>query len=151
MSDTPKRKKRLLYIFLVPLIGIVVMQGVLLLSMIFFSGVKGTLENNAVETDMHILSNRQMALQNTMVGEWGTLSVESEEYSIVLKELLDERHMTVYDFLDDKDAQEAYLERIFPSMITDIQQKSVSGGFMILANSMPVEEAADYCGFFEGK
>ena len=108
MSDAPKRKKRLLYIFLVPLIGIVVMQGVLLLSMIFFSGVKGTLENNAVETDMHILSNRQMALQNTMVGEWGTLSVESEEYSIVLNELLDERHMTVYDFLDDKDAQEAY-------------------------------------------
>lgn len=148
MSDTPKRKKRLLYIFLVPLIGIVVMQGVLLLSMIFFSGVKGTLENNAVETDMHILSNRQMALQNTMVGEWGTLSVESEEYSIVLKELLDERHMTVYDFLDDKDAQETYLERIFPSMITDIQQKSVSGGFLILANRMPVEEAADYCGFF---
>ena len=33
-------------------------------------------------------------------------------------------------------------------MITDIQQKSVSGGFLILANMMPVEEAADYCGFF---
>ena len=74
MRDTPKRKRRLLNIFLIPLIGIVLIQGVLLLAMLFFSGVKSTMEKNTVETDAHILENRQMALQNTMIREWSSLN-----------------------------------------------------------------------------
>ena len=41
-----KKKKRLLYVFLIPLLGIVLFQGVVPFSMLFFSGVKENLEKN---------------------------------------------------------------------------------------------------------
>lgn len=148
MRDTPKRKKKLLNIFLIPLIGIVLIQGVLLLSMLFFSGVQETLQDNAVETDTHILENRQMSLQSAMVREWSSLNGESEDCSAVLEKLLKERNITMEDFLSDKEVQEELLRQFFSEMITTIQQKSVSGGFLILANDKPVEEASDHRGFF---
>ena len=148
MHDTPKRKKRLLNIFLIPLIGIVLIQGVLLLSMLFFSGVKSTLENNTVGTDAHILENRQMALQNTMIREWSSLNGESEDCSAVMEKILAERDLTVEDFLSDSEMQEEFLQQMFDEMITTVQQKSISGGFLIMANDSPIEEAADYHGFF---
>ena len=148
MRGTPKRNRRLLNIFLVPLIGIVLLQGVLLLSMLFFSGVKDKIENNTVETDAHILENRQMALQNTMIREWSSLNGESEDCSRTLEKLLEEKGILVNDFLSDKEAQEEYLQQMFSEMVTTVQQKSISGGFLILANDSPVEEPADYYGFF---
>ena len=148
MRDTPKRKKRLLNIFLIPLIGIVLIQGVLLLAMLFFSGVKSTMENNTVETDAHILENRQMALQNTMIREWSSLNGESEDCAVVMERILSERNLTVKDFLSDGEMQEEFLRQMFDEMITTVQQKSISGGFLIMANDSPIEKAADYRGFF---
>ena len=148
MRDTPKRKKKLLNIFLVPLIGIVLIQGILLLAVLFFSGVKETMENNTVETDAHILENRQMALQNTMIRDWSSLTGESESCSVTLEKLLKERNLTVKEFLNDGETQEEFLRQVFDEMITTVQQKSISGGFLILANNSPIEEAADYRGFF---
>lgn len=148
MRDAPKRKKKLLNIFLIPLIGIVLIQGVLLLSMLFFSGVQETLQKNAAETDAHILENRQMSMQSAMVREWSSLSGESGDCTAVLEKILKERNITVENFLGDKEAQEELLQQIFPEMITMVQQKSVSGGFLILSNSDDVEEASDYRGFF---
>lgn len=148
MHDTPKRKKRLLNIFLIPLIGIVLIQGVLLLAMLFFSGVKSTIENNTVGTDAHILENRQMALQNTMIREWSSLNGESEDCTVAIERILSERNLTVKDFLSDSEMQEEFLRQMFDEMIATVQQKSISGGFLIMANDSPIEDAADYRGFF---
>ena len=49
-----KKKKRLLYVFLIPLLGIVLFQGVVPFSMLFFSGVKENLEKN--KNDKLVLS-----------------------------------------------------------------------------------------------
>lgn len=55
--------------------------------MLFFSGVIDTMEINTVETDAHILENRQMALQNTMIRDWSSLTGESENCSVTLEKL----------------------------------------------------------------
>ena len=148
MQSTPKHKKRLLSIFLIPLIGIVLTQGILLFSMLRMSGVKTTMENNVVETDTQILENRQMALQNTMVGQWGSLSGESQELSAVLENLLNENKSTVDDFLSSSDLQELYLQQVFHDMVTTVQQNTASGLFLLLANDSPTDESAQYNGFF---
>lgn len=148
MSSTQNRKKKLRNIFLVPLIGLVLLQSVLLLSMLFFSSVKSTLENNATETDAHILENRQTALENTMLRDWGSLKEESRECFITLSKFLDKQEISVQDFLSEKELQVEYLQQIFPEVLKTVQQRNVSGGFLVLANDTPVEEAADYCGFF---
>ncbi len=148
MRNIQKRNKSLLNIFLTPLIGIVLLQAMLMFSMLSFSGIKDKTETNIAETDAHILENRQMALQNTMIREWSSLSGESEDCGKALEMLLQEKEISVNDFLADTDVQEEYLQRVFPEMVTTIQQKSVSGGFLILANDQPTETAADYTGFF---
>ena len=148
MHGTPKRNKKMLNIFLIPLIGLVLLQGALLLALFFGSGVKDTMENTAVETATHILENRQMALQNVMVNEWGALSTQSEDCATVLDKLLNKKGVSIKKFLGDEELQEKYLEQIFPEMVSEIQQNTTAGGFVVLANQSDVTEASDCNGFF---
>lgn len=101
-----KKKKRLLYVFLIPLLGIVLFQGVVPFSMLFFSGVKENLEKNTVNMDSHITENRQLTLQNAMNEQWGGISRESDEMDSVLKDELKQGKLNIKDFLNDSSAQQ---------------------------------------------
>ena len=83
-----KRKKKLLYIFLFPLLGIVIFQGIVPFLMLFLSSVKGSLETNAVSMDSQIVENRQVALQNVMIEQWSSIARESDNLNKVLKQEL---------------------------------------------------------------
>ena len=44
--------------------------------------------------------------------------------------------------------QQKYLENIFPDMVDVLQHNTASGLFIVMANDSPVEEKADYHGFY---
>ena len=143
-----KRKKRLLRIFLIPLLGIVLFQGIVPFSMLFFSSVKDNLEKNAVNMDCHIIENRQVVLQHAMNQQWGGISRESYELNATLKKVLNENHMNIKRFLTSSSAQQKYLKRIFKSMLSTLQHENSSGIFIVLANKKDIRYEADYNGFF---
>lgn len=143
-----KRKRTLLKIFLIPILGIVLIQGIVPFLTLVFSGIKSNLEENNIRVVNHIVENRQVVLENDMVEKWRSVYRESDELNSNLFQILAVNDMDVRDFLKSKEAQEQYLEAVFPDMVDALQYNMTSGIFLILANDSNVDEAADYRGFF---
>lgn len=143
-----KRKKSLVYIILIPLIFIVVLQGVLPFSLLYASGVKTTLKNNEVEMDDHLVENRRVVLENSMNNQWGTIRNETESINVHLETFLKQSNKTAEELLKDSDLQEQFLEYIFSDTLDTITRNTAGGVYVIMANDSDTGKAADYMGFF---
>lgn len=143
-----KRKKTLLRIFLIPLLGIVLVQGVLPFTMLFWNRIMSKLENNAVSRVGYMIENRQVVLQNEMIEQWSSVSEESTMLTNQLKLFLTRQAADIADFISSDTLQQQYLETIFSDMIVSLQHNTASGLFVILTNDHPLPEEAKYHGFF---
>lgn len=141
MKKIQKQKKPLLRIFLIPLCGIVLLQGILLFTILMCSGAKSKMEKNILEADSNILRNRQLMLQNAMADQWPSVREERQDLTNVLGDFLEEQEQDIAEFRESKSLQEAYLQQIFPNMIRAAQRNTASGLFLVLTNGSPVEEA----------
>lgn len=143
-----KSKRPLYKIFLIPILVLILIQGGFPFLMLISSGIKSTLEENAVDMDRRMIENRQVVLENYMVTQWSSVYKEQENLSYILAEMLAENNMSISDFLKSSDIQQKYLENIFPDMVDVLQHNTASGLFVVMANDSPVEEKADYHGFY---
>ena len=143
-----KKKKTLLTIFLTPVMGIVLLQGVVLFLTLIFSGVKANMESNVIRMDNHTVENRQVVLRNDMIDHWRPIYKEDTALSAQLERTLAQRKITMKQFLSDPDAQKEYLSQTFEELVTVLQYNTTSGVFLVLANDSPIDEPASYQGFF---
>lgn len=143
-----KRKKTLMRILLIPLLGIVLVEGLLPFAMLFLNGIKTKLEKSAVSRADYMVENRQVVLQNAMIEQWASVSDESEELADALSRVLRKNHADIQVFGHSEILQQEYLETVFSNMVMSLQHNSASGLFLILTNDEPVEVAAEYQGFF---
>ena len=109
-------------------------QGIVPFLTLVFSGIKSNLEENNIRAVNHIVENRQVVLENDMVEKWRSVYQESEELNNNLSQILAANDTGVQDFLESKQVQEQYLEKVFPEMIDALQYGMTSGIFLILAN-----------------
>lgn len=112
-----KSKRPLYKIFLIPILVLILIQGGFPFLMLISSGIKSTLEENAVDMDRRMIENRQVVLENYMVTQWSSVYKEQENLSYILAEMLAENNMSISDFLKSSDIQQKYLENIFPDMV----------------------------------
>lgn len=143
-----KRKKTLLRIFLVPIIGIVLVQGLLPFTMLFFNGIKPKLEDNAVSMAERTIENRQVVMQSAMVEQWSSISEEAAVLEEKLNDFLRAKEMNIDEFIRSDAPQREYLEQVFSDMLMSLQFSNTSGMFLILTNDSYVKEEASYRGFF---
>ncbi len=142
------RKKRLLVIFLVPVVAVIVAQGLVPLLAMVFSGIRSKMSGNVIDLDNHTVENRQVVLENDMVEHWRSIYKEDETLNSTLTHVLDDNGIDIKEFLQDDDAQLQYLEQTFPEMVDSLQYNTTSGVFLILANEQELNDRANYRGFF---
>ena len=142
------RKISLRRILLVTLLAVVLVQGLLPLSALVSSGVKETLEDNAIEVDAHMVDNRKVTLQSAMVSQWGGIAKESEYLNSSLDAYLSQNNIDIKAFLASKQQQQAYTAAVYPELLDYLKRDQTSGDFLVLANSDDVSQAATYEGFF---
>lgn len=143
-----KQKKSLIQIFLIPLIFIVLLQGILPFSILLSSGVKSNLEDNMISIDQHLIENRKVVLENTMIEDWSSISNESNFLSYSLSDLLKDKNINISHFVKDKNSKQEFLESIFPHFVEVLQENTTTGLFLILSNGSSLKDADDYHGFF---
>ena len=142
------RKKRLLAIFLVPVVVVIVVQGLVPLLAMIFSGIRTKMSGNVIDLDNHTVENRQVVLENDMVEHWRSIYKEEETLNNTLSDVLDEQEIDIQSFLKSDDAQLQYLEAVFPELVDSLQYNTTSGVFLILANDQETQDRANYRGFF---
>ncbi len=135
-----------MFILLVPLLFVVLIEGVLPFSALLMSKTKETMIDAEVNIDSNIVENRRMVLENAMDDQWSTVRKESSFLSTKLQRYLADNGVSQEQFITDRDAKLAYCEEVFPELLDYLQRDSSCGVFLILANA----EAAggDYTGFF---
>ena len=142
------RKISLRRILLVTLLAVVLVQGLLPLSALVSSGVKETLENNAIEVDAHLVDNRKVNLQSAMVNQWSGIAKESDYLNNALDAYLTQNNIDIKAFLANKEQQQAYAFIVYPELLDYLKRDQTSGDFLVLANSDDTSQAATYEGFF---
>lgn len=142
------QKRKLMRIFLVPLLLVVLFQGIMPFFMLMSSGVKDTMESNAVNLDSYLLKNREVMLENAMVEQWSSIRKESTYLNLEMSEFLRENAVDIKAFSARRDLQKNYAQRVFPRLLEFLHRDSTSGVFLIVANDTPLEKEGDYDGFF---
>ena len=143
-----KKKRTLLKIFLIPILGIVLLQGILPFFTLILSGIKSNLENNTIYMDSHMVENRQVVLENDMLERWRSVYKESDGLSGSLMEILEKDGGTVQDFLRSDRMQQEFIQDVFGDMVEALQYNTTSGLFLVLANDHNITEESTYQGFF---
>ncbi len=143
-----KRKRKLNYLLLIPLVLVVMIQGLLPFSILLASKAKETMELNAVAIDSHLVENRQVVLENAMVDQWSAIKSERGYLNQALDEFLAENHASINTFLGDKELQRAYAQHVFPEMLSYLQGDDTCGVFLVLGNHADHTVPQDYVGFF---
>jgi len=143
-----KKKKTLLRILFIPVLVVVLIQGIMPFFMLVFSGIRTKMEDNVVDMDNHIVENRQVVLENDMIEHWRSIYKESDSLNEKLKATLNKNGIDAEFFVRSEAFQQEYLEQVFPDLVDALQYNTTSGVYLILANNNPVDEAAKYHGFF---
>ena len=148
MSLINNKKQKLKHLLLIPLLVVVLLQGLLPFSVLLFSRTKETMVQNAVDIDSHLVENRRVVLENAMLDQWKEISSESGYLNAALTALMDEYQMELEDFTIDRQMQKEYISRVFPHLLSYLRMDNTCGVFLILGNSGNHEEALEYQGFF---
>lgn len=141
-----KRKRSLMFILLLPLLVVVLLQGLLPFSALLLSRTRETMIEDEVSIDRNTVENRKIALKNAMSDQWGAVRRESSYLSACLEAYLDDHQMSMEEFLADREAKQGYTETVFQEMVDYLQRDTSSGLFLILANGNA--EGGAYSGFY---
>lgn len=142
------KKIKLTYLLLIPLVFVVILQGILPFSTLFISKTRETLVQNATNIDSYLVENRKVVLENAMLSQWSEISSETVFLDSALSKLLRENQITIEDFLSNKIIQREYVESIFKELLAYLRRDNTCGLFLILANDKDINVANDYVGFF---
>lgn len=143
-----KRKYSLQHILLIALVVVVLVQGLLPLSALVSSGVRETLENNAIDVDRHMVDNTKVTLQTAMTNQWGGISRESGAVDDALKAYLAQNNLSLAAFKADRAKQREFAAQVYPELLSVAKGDQTCGNFLVLANSENIDDAATYEGFF---
>ena len=133
---------------MVSLAVIVLIQGALPISVLAFSGVKGTLEDNAISIDARAVDNRKVNLESAMVKSWAGISRETVALNSALSDQLAQSGLDVPGFLADDSQKEAFTADAFPRLLSVIGSNTTSGVYLILGNDGDLSVEQDHIGAF---
>ena len=127
---------------------IVLIQGALPISVLALSGVKGTLEDNAISIDARAVDNRKVNLESAMVKSWASISRETVALNSALSDQLAQSGLDVPGFLADGGQKEAFIDATFPRLLSVIGANTTSGVYLILGNDGDLSVEQDHIGAF---
>ena len=135
MSARPthtSKPRRIFWLFLVPLLCLIIMQALLSFGTVLLSGAFSMIRNYTTDRLKQVTETRGIILENDMSQRWTAMEEESGIAEQMLAERLAENGMSLDAFLRDPAAQEAYIADLFPTWSYMLRKNSTTGAFLIL-------------------
>ncbi len=143
-----KRKKATIFrFFLIPLIGIMLVQSLITIGTLVVRRTTGMLEAYAGGMMNRMVENRKVILQNDMNQRWASVYEKEALLNGILEQFLQEKGVELGELLRSDEMKNELLELIFPECLSILQNNSTSGIFAILAGS-DMQTAAAMDGFY---
>ena len=119
---------------LIPLMSIIILQGVIVLMVLYFGSPKKTLDNASINNFKGDVSLRKNYLETAMSNKWDNLDFEYDEIVSNTSSFLKENNITLPELLKNKDYSENLLELEADIISNIIVKNRVSTAFFIIDN-----------------
>ena len=142
-----KRKATIFRIFLIPLIGIMLIQSVITIGTLVIRKTTGMLEAYSSGMMNRLVENRGVILQNDMNQRWTAVREQETYIRDLLEEYLTSKHVNLEEFLISSELKNDFLGQLLPECLNLLQTNSTTGIFVIFTGE-DMEAAEDFDGFF---
>ena len=146
MSRSPS-KKSIFQFFLVPLIVLMVIQSSLILGIIEFRDVVGSIQSNSVENTEKTVENLRDRLESQMLQRWGGIYQCEGDLTQTLRQFLEEKQLSLDGLYASETLQQEFLLRVFPLCLQQSQNAETTGFFFLMTGGRP-ETAENVDGFY---
>lgn len=145
------KKQTIFRIFLIPLVGVMLAQSLIVLGVLVFRRTSTMLQDYSISMLLRMVENRKVILRNDMV-RWSYISGQEAGMNLLVDEFLQEKQLTLEQVLASRDLKNELLEKLFPSCMDTLENSTTTGIFVVLtgedAEGKDAGAAGEYDGFF---
>ena len=124
-----------------------VIQSSLILGIIEFRDVVGSIQRNSVESTEKATENRRAQLESQMLQRWGGIYQSEEDLTQVFQRFLTENQLTPEELNGSQTLQQAFLLEMFPLCQQITQNCEATGCFFLMTGESP-EVPGNVSGFY---
>lgn len=146
MNKSPS-KNSIFRFFLIPLIVLTVIQCSLILGIIEFRDVVGSIQRNSVGSTEKATENRRARLESQMLQRWGGIYRSEEDLTQVFQRFLTENQLTPEELNGSQTLQQEFLLEMFPLCQQITQNCEATGCFLLMTGESP-ENPGNVSGFY---
>ena len=129
-----KNKNSIIKKLLIPMIIIVIVQVVLFVGAIFFSGIVEILKDNSFNILNQKVESRKNYLQNEMLQHWSNIGESESIINITISQTLKNKGLKVKDLDNNGQVTTELLNDVSNDLIFMLRKNYVTGAFLILNN-----------------
>ena len=127
-----RKKTSIFRFFLVPLIGIMLVQSMITIGTLVVRKTAGMLQDYAGGMMSRLVENRKVILQNDMNQRWASVHKQEMLVGGYLKQILERENADLGELFESKEIQDEFLELLFPECLDLLQNSSTTGIFFVL-------------------
>lgn len=128
------REKTIFRLFMIPLVVVMLVQGILIMGTVFFSRMPQSLDQYAVSIQNRTTENRRVILENNMIQRWSSMTQEVNDVQSEYEAFLEEKNISVRELMADAGLQNEFLERVMDKCLYLMRKNGVTGSFIVMAN-----------------
>lgn len=149
--DPQYKKQTIFRIFLIPLVGVMLAQSLIVLGVLVFRRTSAMLENYSVGMMLRMVENRKVILRNDMT-RWAFISGQEPGMNLLVEDFLRENDVELEEVLASKELKNGLLERMLPDCMDLLENSMTTGIFVVMTGDdfegERVGEAGEFDGFF---
>jgi diguanylate cyclase (GGDEF)-like protein len=130
-----KNKNSIIRKLLIPMVIIVIVQVVLFVSAILFSGIIKILKDNSFNILNQKIQSKSNYLQNEMIQHWSNVSESESVINASILQKMENKGVTVKDLDKDTQFTKELLSEVSNDVIFMLRKNYVTGAFLILDNN----------------
>lgn len=142
-----KKKHTIFTIFLIPLIAIMLIQGMITIGSLVIRGITGTLEAYSSSMMSRLVENRKVILQNDMNQRWSFVRDQETHMNAVVERFLEDRGISMEQLLGSEAWRNEFLALLFPECVDLVRNNATTGIFLVLTEQ-DIKMEGDFDGFF---
>lgn len=123
-----KNKSRSIFrLFLIPLLIILMVQGIVVYAMITANDIVGKIHNYSVTTMKRTIENRKTTFENQMTERCSALRESDQSLKNRMEDFLKEKNISIEDVKNDNQLQVEYLQMVFSICLSQVDNSNCSG------------------------
>ena len=124
-----------------------VIQSSLILGIIEFRDVVGSIQTNSVENTEKATENRRARLESQMLQRWSRIYQREPDLTQTLEQFLEENRLTPEELNGSQTLQQEFLLKMFPVCQQVVQNSEATGCFLMMTGESP-EKPGNVSGFY---